>query len=90
MSEHLVDLKNDRVLEITRWNQSSPISEVDNRGELEIQFFDEDSSQSESGDVLFLQEIDDPSNRTYIGKLDGKTGKLDFTPAASSSEAKIN
>ena len=89
VSEHLVDLKNDRVLEITRWNQSSPISEVDNRGELEIQFFDEDSSQSESGDVLFLQEIDDPSNRTYIGKLHGKTGKLDFTPAASSSEAKI-
>ena len=89
VSEHLVDLKNDRVLEITRWNQSSPISEVDNQGELKFQIFDENSNERASGDALFLKEIDDRSIRTYIGKLDGKTGKLDFTPAESSGEAKI-
>ena len=76
--------------EITRWNQSSPISDVNNRGELNIQFFDQTSAGLESNDALFLAEIDEPANRIYIGRLDGKTGKLDFTDAESSAEAKIN
>ena len=91
VSEHLIDIANDSVKEINRWNEASPISDVNNRrGDLQIEFFDENSADSKSSDASFMKEIDDPSKRVFIGKLDGKTGQLNFTPATLAGEAKLN